>query len=174
MKYGFRDRRIVPAMLTSRRDYLLRIIDEVGRILASVVFKRRNDADQEALETIMVGYERLFGLDADQVFLLTPAQHFKMLAEEDDPDFARDKLLLYAALSAEAGAIYEKRGNRAMARATRLNALQFTLKAQARFGADNLPKYAPKVPDLLAALADEPLDADTAQLVSGSMPPPPA
>src|SRR3954469_8052618 len=115
-------------MLTSRRDYIVRIIEEVGRLLAMSVFKRKAGADQEALETVVYGFTRLFQLDADQIFLLTPTQHYRLLTEDaETPEFARDKVLLYAALSAEAGALYAKMGNAAMARTTRLNALRFTL-----------------------------------------------
>jgi hypothetical protein len=152
-------------MLTSRRDYLLRIIDEVSRILGQIVFKRRTGADQEAIETVVVGFQRLFNLDPDQIFLLTPEQHYEMLIDEPSPFDARDKVLLYAALSAEAGAIYAKRDNRAMARATRLNALRFTLKARLAFPREGLPPYAPDIATLVQALADEPLDVDTAELL---------
>jgi hypothetical protein len=154
-------------MITSRRDYVVRILEEVGRLLARVTFKRRKgDSDDDALETVVFGLQRLFGLDADQIFLLTPEQHFEMLAGDERPEFARDKLLLYAALSAEAGHIYVRHGNRAMARATFTNALRFTLKARAKFSAEGLPGFAPNVDELLAALADEPLDAATAQLLA--------
>jgi hypothetical protein len=158
-------------MLTSRRDYIVRIIEEVGRLLARSVFKRKAGADQEALETVVHGFTRLFQLDADQVFLLTPTQHYQMLAEDaETPEFARDKILLYAALSAEAGMIYAKQGNAAMARVTRLNALRFTLKARADYPSNALPQYAPNVDELLKALADEPLDPETAALVQASEP----
>lgn len=153
-------------MLTSRRDYLLRIIDEVSRILGVIIFKRRAGADQEALETVVTGFQRLFEIDADQVFLLTPDHHYEMLTDEDSPEFARDKVLLYAALSAEAGKIYARLGNRAMARATRINALRFALRARAQFSAAGLPTFAPDVGQLLAALADEPLDPVTAALLA--------
>ena len=39
-------------MITSRRDYLLRMIDEVGRLLARVVLQRRGGRQQEALQSI--------------------------------------------------------------------------------------------------------------------------
>jgi hypothetical protein len=156
-------------MLTSRRDYLVRIIEEVGRLLALAVFKRKAGADQQALETVVQGFTRLFQLEADQVFLLTPTQHYQMLVDDaESPEFARDKILLYAALSAEAGTIYAKQGNTAMARATRLNALRFALKARANYATDALPQYAPNVDELLKALADEPLDPETAALVQAS------
>src|SRR6185436_9184586 len=120
-------------MLTSRRDYLLRIIDEVGRILGQIIFKRRAGADQEALEMVVVGLQRLFTLDGDQIFLLTPDQHYVLLIDEDSPYDARDKVLLYAALSTEAGKIYAKQGNRMMSRASFLNALRFALRARIEF-----------------------------------------
>jgi hypothetical protein len=157
-------------MLTSRRDYLLRILDEVSRILGVIIFKRRAGADQEALETVVTGLQRLFDLDADQIFLLTPDQHFEMLVDDETPEFARDKVLLYAALNVEAGAIYAKQGNRAMARATRINALRFTLKARRLFPIEDWPVYAPDVTKLVEDLSDEPLDSVTAKLLKTTSP----
>ena len=154
-------------MITSRRDYILRILEEAGRILARATFQRRQgDTDEAALETVVFGFQRLFNLDADQIFLLKPEQHFEMLIDEDEPEFARDKVLLYAALSAEAGHIYAQMGNRTMARATFTNALRFMLKARTKFPSTGLPEYAPHVADLLEALSDEPLDTDTAALLN--------
>ncbi len=153
-------------MLTSRRDYLLRIIEEVSRLLARIAFKRRDGDDRQALETVILGFERLFSLEADQIFMLTPDQHFAMLTDDDSPEFSRDKVLLYAALSAEAGAAYAKLGNPAMSRATNINALRFTLRARAMFSAEGLPDYTPKVPGLLEALKAAPLDAETSALLT--------
>lgn len=155
-------------MLTSRRDYILRIIDEVSRLLARVLLKRREGQEQEALHAIVSACERLFALPAHQLFQFTPEQHYVMLVDGETPEFARQKVLIYAALNAEAGGIYRKLGNRALARASYLSALRLSLKARAQFGADALPDYAPKIPDLLSALADEPLDEDTAALLQAS------
>ncbi len=155
-------------MITSRRDYMLRILEEVGRLLARLALQReRGDSDDAALETVVVGLQRLFTLDPDQIFLLTPEQHYDLLTDDDSAEFARDKVLLYAALNFEAGHIYTRLGNRAMARATFLNALRFTLRARRVFSAEGWPPYAPDVAALLAALADEPLDPITAQLLAG-------
>lgn len=153
-------------MLTSRRDYLLRIIEEVGRLLSRVVAKRREGDARDALETVVFGFERLLGLPADQVFRLTPDQHFARLSENaENPEDARDAILMYAALSAEAGRLYLKMDNRPMARATTLNALRFTLRARTQFPTEGLPDYTPNVRELLVALGDEPLDPETAAMV---------
>ncbi len=146
---------------------MMRILEEVGRLLARATFKRKKgDSDEAALETVVFGLQRLFGLDADQVFLLTPDQHFAMLSVEETPEFARDKILLYAALCTEAGHIYRRQGNQALARATLTNALRFVLKARAGFPLEGLPELAPKVDDLLALLAEEPLDPVTSKLLN--------
>lgn len=152
-------------MLTSRRDYILRIIDEVSRLLARVVFKRRTGEPEQALQTVVQACERLFALEADKLFQFTPDQHFAMLIENEPPEIGRDKLLLYAALNGEAGQIYTKLGNRQMARASFLNALRFTVRARTEFSGENLPPYAPNLAVLRETLADAPLDPATAELL---------
>lgn len=154
-------------MITSRRDYMMRIIEEVSRLLTRVTAKRRKgDTDDADLETVVFGFQRLFNLESDQIFSLTPSQHYDLLADADTPEFARDRVLMYAALGAEAGYVYARQNNTAMARATFTNALQFTLKALADYPAEGLPPFAPNVDDLLVALAAEPLDPTSAKLLS--------
>jgi hypothetical protein len=152
-------------MLTSKRDYIQRIIDEVVEFLARVVFQRSQNRPEDAMQSVVQAGERLFGMDADQLFQFTPEQQFAMLTEHESPEIAGQKALLFAALNAEAGRIYTTMGDRRMARSCLINALRFTLKSQAEFPNENPPAYAPRVPDLLDALKDAPLDADTAALM---------
>ena len=150
---------------------MMRILEEVSRLLARISFKRRKgDTDDAALETVVFGFQRLFNLESDQLFLLTPDQHYDLLTDADTPEFARDRVLMYAALSAEAGYSYARQGNTAMARVTFINALQFTLKARASYSREGLPEFSPAIDDLLAALASEPLDATTAKLLDEHLP----
>jgi hypothetical protein len=156
-------------MITSRRDYILRIIDEVARLLSRVVFKRRAGADQEALESVVQACERLFGMEADKLFQFTPEQHFLMLTDGEPAQIARDKVLLYAALNAEAGRVYTKLGRTPMARATFTTALQIALKARAMYPQDGLPEFAPDIGDLVNALGGPgSLDAETAELLQAT------
>lgn len=152
-------------MITSRRDYLLRIIDEVGRLLARVTFQRRNARQQDALQSVVEGCERLFNLEASQLFQFTPDQHFLMLTQGENPEDARDKVLLYAALNQEAGHVYRSLDNAAMARNSFLNALRFTLRARKEYPQEGLPVFAPEIPALLTELKDAPLDSDTQELL---------
>src|SRR5688500_7269712 len=155
-------------MLTSRRDYILRIIDEVSRLLARAIFKRRSGEQQDALQAIVQACERLFSLEADQLFQFTPDQHFVMLTEGEEPEVGRNKVLLYAALNTEAGHVYSKMGNSPMARASYLNALRFALRARSEFPLENLPAYAPSLSVLREVLADAPLDPATAEMLKSS------
>ena len=152
-------------MLTSRRDYILRIIDEVSRLLARAIFKRRSGDTEEALHTVVQSCERLFALEADKLFQFSPEQHFVMLTEGEPPEIARNKVLIYAALNTEAGHLYTKLGNRPMARASFLNALRFSLRARTEFPAEDLPSFAPSIAVLRDCLADEPLDETTTELL---------
>jgi hypothetical protein len=157
-------------MLTSKRDYIQRIIDEVVEFLARVVFQRSKGRPEDAMQSVVQAGERLFGLDADQLFQFTPDQQFVMLTEHESPEAAGQKALLFAALNAEAGKIYTTMGDLKMARSCFINALRFTLKAQAAFPSENPPAYAPRASDLLEALKDAPLDADTAALLQATGP----
>jgi hypothetical protein len=157
-------------MLTSRRDYILRIIDEVGELLARIVFHRTGRRPQDALQSVVEACERLFGLESSKLFQFTPEQQFTMLIEHEPPGIAAQKVLLYAALNAEAGKIYTTLGNQPMARASFVHALRLTLKAGVSFPQERWPAYAPRVPDLLEALKDAPLDPDTAALVEKAIP----
>lgn len=157
-------------MLTSRRDYVLRLIDEVGELLDRVIFQRTKSRLQDALQSVVQACERLFSLEADKLFQLTPDQQFALLTEHEPAEIAGQKVLLYAALNAEAGKIYITLGNQPMARGSFINALRLTLKAQASFPSENPPAYAPRVAELLDALKDAPLDSETAALLQAVSP----
>ena len=155
-------------MLTSRRDYILRIIDEVGLLLRRGLQQRAAGRPGEGLQSVVAACERLFVMEAARIFQFTPDQHWVMLAEGEPPDIARDKILLYAALNAEAGHCYRTLGNAALARQSCTNALRLTLQAKSAYAAEGWPEYAPKPADLLAALREAPLDADTQALVAAA------
>ncbi len=159
-------------MSIGRRDYILTMIEQIGELLAQLTTRRASAehqqaaSSQEALQSIVQSCERLFGMEATRLFQFTPEQHFLMLAEAESPENARDKILLYAALCAEAGRTYVLLGKPAMARHSATNALRLTLKAQQSYGTESLPLFAPNVTDLLATLKDAPLDTETVELVN--------
>ena len=144
------------------------MIDEVTQFLARAVFHRKGGGEQDALHSIVQACERLFGLEADRLFQFTPDQHFLMLTEGEAPENARAKVLIFAALNAEAGRNYAALRKPDLARVSFLNALRFTLRARLSFPTDALPAYAPQVAELLELLRDQPLDAETAGLLAST------
>ena len=149
-----------------QRDYILRLIEQLGQFLARVLQQRKQNAPQEALQTIMAAFERLFGLEAVQIFQFTPDQHIAMLADGELPETAREKVLMYAALTAEAGHCYVTLGQPKLAQQSFLSALRLVLKARLQFPGDQLPEFAPKTDALLALLDDTPLDGGTRDLLA--------
>lgn len=152
-------------MINSRRDYLLRIIAEVGQLLARALHQRRNGTPEDALQSVVQGCERLFQMEADQLFQFTPDQHALMLTEGLPAADARDALLLYAALNQEAGEIYERLGNTAITRASRVNALRFTLRARLIGSPEPEPAFAPSVESLRGKLGEDLAEPDIQALV---------
>lgn len=149
-------------MFRSRQDYLLRLIEELTQFLARAVFQRKAGRERQALAAIVESCERLFGLEAAELFQFTPDQHFVMLTDGEAPDNARAKVLIYAALTAEAGRNYAALGKTELARASFLSALRLTLRSREAFPTDAPPpSYAPPIPELLQPLQDQPLDAET-------------
>lgn len=157
-------------MFVSRRDYVLRMIEEITQLLARIVFQRERNQPREALQSIVQGCERLFAMEADQLFQFTPKQHFTMLTEGLSMEDGRAKVLLYAALNEEAARIYENLGNAAMSRASFANALRFVLTAERRFSHEHWPAFAPKAEDLIAKLKDSAMDADLEELLRTRVP----
>lgn len=148
------------------RDYLLRLIEQVGQLLRRVVQQRERNSPQEALQSVMAACERLFGMDAVQLFQFTPDQHVVMLADGEDPENARDKILMYATLNAEAGRCYVTLHQPKLSHQSFVNALRLTLQARAQYPSDGWPTYAPSITELLDLIGDTPLDDDTAALLA--------
>ena len=155
-------------MLTSRRDYILRIIDEVGVLLRRVLQQRSSGRPGEGLQSVVAACERLFQLEAPQLFQFTPDQHVAMLAEGEAPDIARDKILLYAALNEEAGRCYRDLGNTTLSQQSFLNALRLTLQAGQTCPGLGQPAFAPDPATLLQLLEQATLDADTTALIAAA------
>lgn len=151
-----------------QRDYILRLIEQVGQFLSRVIQQREASAPQAALQSIMAACERLFGMEAVQIFQFTPDQHAAMLADGEEPQTAHDKILMYAALNEQAGHCYVSLGQPALARQSFLNALRLSLKAQQQFPGFASPHYAPDPSTLLRQISATPLDDDTARMVAAA------
>ncbi len=152
-------------MLTSRRDYLLRMVEEVTLKLARVIFHRKAGNDEEALEGVVSGCERLFGVDRDRLFQFTPDQQRTVLVLDIPPADAAAKLDLYAALNREAGLIYEAKGKTALASGCFRNALSLVLHARLDFPGETPLECSPKIEELRAHLKADDLNPEIEEML---------
>lgn len=151
-----------------QRDYILRLIEQVAQLLGRIVRQRDDNSPHEALQSIMAACERLFGMDAVQIFQFTPDQHAIMLAEGEEPEGAHGKILMYAALNEQAGRCYTTLAQPKLAQQSFLNALRLTLKAQQQYPDLQMPAFAPNPRELIRLLGNAPLDAETASLIASA------
>lgn len=157
-----------------QRDYILRLIEQVAQLLSRVVKQREDHSPQEALQSIMAAFERLFGMEAVQVFQFSPDQHVAMLADGEEPEVAHDKILMYAALNEQAGLCYLGMGQSKLAQPSFINALRLLLKAQQEFPGFDAPPFAPQRDNLLRLLADAPLSTELQSMLAAPRERPPA
>jgi hypothetical protein len=151
-----------------QRDYILRLIEQVAQLLSRAVRQREDNSPQESLQSIMAACERLFGVEAVQLFQFTPEQHVAMLADGEDPEVAHDKILMYAALNEQAGQCYQRLGQPTLSQQSFLNALRFSLKARHQFPGFDAPPFAPSEAQLLRAIGDLPLDSELQELIAAT------
>ncbi|MEO7600385.1 MAG: hypothetical protein ABIV50_15740 [Opitutus sp.] len=150
-----------------QRDYLLRIIDQVALLLVRAIRQREASAPQEGLQSIMAACERLFGMEAVQLFQFTPDQHVEMLAQGEEPESAHDKIMIYARLNQEAGACYARLGQANLAQQSLVNALRLSLKAKEHCPGCAAPDFAPDFNELMREIGN-PTDPETTQLITSA------
>ena len=148
-----------------QRDYLLRIIDQVALLLARAIRQREASTPQEGLQSIMAACERLFGMEAVQLFQFTPDQHVVMLAKGEDPEAAQAKILIYARLNQEAGACYQRLGQANLAQQSFVNALRLSLEAEAQSPGSAMPDFAPDFKELIHQIGT-PTDPAVTELIA--------
>ena len=140
--------------MPERQDYILRLLEELGRFLAEVVKFRQTGHYEAALLTLLQAQERLF-VRPVQDFMTRPVEeqvHLLVLGET--AAIARDKCLAYANLLTEAGHTYRAWGQPALAQGAYQLALQVTLLAALR-----LPSADPAEPRARIAALRERLPA---------------
>lgn len=102
-------------MEEQREDYLLRLIAELRRFVASVIATKDPAKLEEALVSVVQAQERLFGRPAEEFRFPDVNAQLALLSEGETQENARAKCLAYATIMEQAGLIYEARGSRELA-----------------------------------------------------------
>jgi hypothetical protein len=119
--------------MPERQDYILRLLEELGRFLAEVVKFRQAGHYEAALLTLLQAQERLFVRPVPEFMTRPVEEQVHLLVLGETAAIAREKCLAYANLLTEAGHTYQARGQPALAQDAYQLALHVTLLAALRF-----------------------------------------
>ncbi len=106
-------------MSPQRQDYLLRLIEELGRFVREALRGAEPRRAETALPAIVAAQEKLFARPAAEFVGLTPEAQVDLLAFGESPATAREKGLTFAAILDYAAELYEAAGRPALALASR-------------------------------------------------------
>jgi len=148
--------------MPQRQDYLLRLIEELGRFVAEATKFRNAGHHDAALLEILRAQERLFARPAQEFTARPLEEQVRLLIVGEPGANAVEKCAAYAGLIVEAGLIYQSAGQPALALGACRFALQIIgLARQTRPAGDFAPARA-RIAALLAALPDSEMKTQVA------------
>jgi len=138
-----------------QRDYFLRMIEELSRILRRIAAHKEQLQWAQASATADEELRRLAGLGIEEALKLSETDLLARLIESEPAFSVRDKSAAAALLLAEAGDIAAASEAGPRGPACHLRALQLLLATLARHDPADLPACLPRVDALLAALSGQ-------------------
>ena len=128
------------AMSIAQRDYVLRLIQQLGDFLSRIAGRRREGELDEALREVERALDAIFGPMKRTLNDVDSATAANLLGNAD-------KTLAYAKLLGAQAEVYDDKGEKLVARVARRRSLELLLEARSRF---ELPR--PEVDEAIAAL----------------------
>ncbi len=148
--------------MPQRQDYLLRLIEELGRFVAEATKFRNAGHHDAALLEILRGQERLFARPAQEFTARPLEEQVRLLTVGEPAANAIEKCAAYAGLIVEAGLIYQAAGQPALALGACRFAFQIIELARLRHPAGDFAPARARIAALLAALPDGDMKAQIA------------
>jgi hypothetical protein len=152
-----------------QRDYILRLIEELGAVLTATLQLRQRGQYQQALDTIDRTLEGLLGIDAERIHDLTAPQLIGLIrlssqADRSGETTVGDRLNALGSLLQEQANIYTAQENEDEAAASAMKALQVYLAVLTEDDPSSA-HAASSVEPLLRQLADYDLPPDVKELL---------
>ncbi len=135
-----------------RRDYVLRLVQQLSQALAQIVGFRQRGQYEAALGVMDSISRQFLGLSADSLTQLSANELSALLTFNQPAERAYEKCALVAALLKQQGAIYAAQGQAEASADCYLKALHLLLVAVVAEEKITLPDYAPRIADLTADL----------------------
>jgi hypothetical protein len=144
-----------------RRDYILRMIEQLVQALARLRQLQREHQHQAAAAVLDEQFQTLLHADAAAVAQLSETDLLAKLIRDEPTPVVRDKCFMLVTLLHEAADLYASQRRENESRACRLQALHLLLEVLAREEPAALPEFVPKLEVLVTSLGDEPLPPRT-------------
>jgi|SRR5581483_10212857 len=144
-----------------RRDYILRLIQELGEALARIRALRKDQRWTETEAALGEQFQRLVHSGAPEILRLSDTELLAKLAEGEATQTVRHKTLLLTTLLKEAGDVAAVQGRTDESRACYLKGLHLLLDVLAAREVIDCPEFVPKVEWFVEALRDDPLPLGT-------------
>jgi Family of unknown function (DUF6483) len=144
-----------------RRDYIIRMIEELAQVLARTrrqVATRRFGEAHEELDTI---FKELTGSNAEDVANLSETELLAKLTLDGPTLVVREKTLIVTALLQEAGTLHVAEGRESDGHACWLKALNLLLTLKFQDSDNEFPEFVPKIDFLRDELRDATLPLQT-------------
>ena len=159
--------------MPERQDYLLRMIEELGRFAAEVTRLRRSGQHDAALFAILQSQERLFARPSAQFMGRPLDEQIRLLVIGETDANAAEKCLWYARLVLDAGLVYRDRDQAPLALGACRLALQIVDHVRGQFPEADVSEVAARVADVLAGIPASAAKTETEQMlarIAGSAP----
>jgi hypothetical protein len=144
-----------------RRDYILKMIQEVGQVIARIRSLRKDQRLSEAGECLDVEVQRLLALPVQAVAALSQTELLALVIKSESTLPVREKALVLAALLKEAGDISVEQNRDLEGRSYYLKGLHLLLDTLGQGEILDFPEFVPQVEIFAAALRDGPIPLET-------------
>lgn len=144
-----------------RQDYILRLIEKFGQVLAEIVAHTKAHNLEEAKELIAQTTEELVGLSVDGVCAQSESKLVSLLIAGLPHQEARQRSFMLVTLLNEAADNAGRLDDTDRERALKLKALNLLLAIGQFADEDVVPEYAPRVDDLVGQLGVDELPPRT-------------
>jgi hypothetical protein len=135
-----------------RRDYILRMIQELSEALARIKSLKKDQLWQETATALDKQFDRLVGAGAQAVAQLSDTELFAKLIQGDPTLVVRYKTLMLTALLMEAGDLATSQGRIEEGNVAYLKGLHLLLQALAGEEIADFPDFVPRVESFVMAL----------------------
>jgi hypothetical protein len=148
-----------------RRDFIVRMIEEMGRALAQIRALRQGGRAEEAWEMVDEECKKFAAMGVKGILVLSETELLARVSEGQLAQTVHYRTLAVVTILREAGEIADGAGRSDEARAIYLKALHLLLGVLSQDDPAGFPDFVPKVEALVSALQGQPLPLETQSMV---------